>query len=1173
MSYKGFMGVLCLWSLFLCLACTDTHNGEADRLNDISYAFHYKNLDSTYHYARKAYHASKNYSSGKAEALNNMAFVSIANMDYSLASRQLDSVFVITDNQIELLIADVQYMRLCQRKARNKDFYDYKEHAATRMKRISEERATLSPREQSRLLYAETEFAIVASTYYYYVGLYDQAYAALSQIDAGDLMQKDTAQYLNMLYQRGSGGMIRARSHADILQREYETLLECFLLARKKGYPYWEANSMQAISERLATPSDRKLILERNGISAGFLNSDNMPDSLLAGNLAQRSSQMFGEYGDIYQTAGSQRTLARCFHEIGDDESSLICLKRSLSDSAILQTPDLVASIYEQMSIVYSSMNDKYHSDVYRNRYLDLQELTRQDMELDARAAKLSHTSDVMNAMIFVIILLILCLLALIVKLLRSRSAEMNISGFLNKLKVQSEEVNGLALTKLSDYNEELNEKLGISRLNLENNKRRNVENRAKAFLVNSVLPLVDRMANEVDKLRDRDEDAAVRGERTAYLSELSRTIDEYNRALTDWIKLKQGEVNLKVATFSLQDLFDIVKKSTTVFALQGIRLIVEDSDAKVKADRVLTLFMINTIADNARKFTPRGGTVRIYAETLQDSVEISVSDTGRGMTDKELAGVFDRKISEGHGFGLINCKGILDKYRKYSKIFDVCVLSAESEKGKGSRFFFRLPRGVVAVLLLAVSAVSAAHADINAVRHDNSAHDGCMRMAAAYADSAYYSNVAATYSRTLDYADSARIWLNRHYAGISGGGNDCMRMAGDDTADAPELKWFKSGLKTDYKVILDIRNESAIAALALHEWQAYSYNNSIYTKLFKEVYSDKTLGEYCRIMQRSETNKNIAVILLVLLLIALFLSVYILFYRRAMKISSARSLKAQLCGMVTAADSIEAKLRMLSAIRVGMRADSDEGRQLAEIAGLYKEAAERERRLAEERRSLEDGIRQVNFENDRLYVCNNILENCLSTIKHETMYYPSRIHNCLSAAFPVTGDGGCADGGSQAIGELSDIVGYYRELYRILCAQLNMQVESYRYPCVPVDISGLVHHEGITVWGDRDLLAYIFLTIRKLNGGELPLYDVTADGAYLKIHTIVSADMYRLSGAANAFVPDKSNVPFLVIRQILRETSSATNLCACGVSVRFTGAGAELTVVLPEYNKTSKKI
>ena len=112
MTYKGFIGVVCLWSLYLCLACTDSRHEYADRLNETSYAFHYKNLDSTYCYARKAFVASDNYSSGKAEALNNLAFVSIAKMDYDRAACQLDSVLELTNNQIELLIADVQYMRL-----------------------------------------------------------------------------------------------------------------------------------------------------------------------------------------------------------------------------------------------------------------------------------------------------------------------------------------------------------------------------------------------------------------------------------------------------------------------------------------------------------------------------------------------------------------------------------------------------------------------------------------------------------------------------------------------------------------------------------------------------------------------------------------------------------------------------------------------------------------------------------------------------------------------------------------------------------------------------------------------------------------------------------------------------------------------------------------------------
>lgn len=100
-------------------------------------------------------------------------------------------------------------------------------------------------------------------------------------------------------------------------------------------------------------------------------------------------------------------------------------------------------------------------------------------------------------------------------------------------------------------------------------------------------------------------------------------------------------------------------------FQMRGVKLTVQPTDATVKADRTLTLFMINTIADNARKFTPAGGEVVVSAKSHQAFVEISVEDTGKGMDEETLEHIFDRTYTGGHGFGLLNCKGIIDKYKK----------------------------------------------------------------------------------------------------------------------------------------------------------------------------------------------------------------------------------------------------------------------------------------------------------------------------------------------------------------------------------------------------------------------------------------------------------------------------------------------------------------------------
>ena len=160
-----------------------------DRLNDLSYAYHYRNIDSTRQYAQQAFNLSGHYSAGKAEALNNLAFVHIARMEYDEAEKLLGELKEITDNQVELFIAYVQQMRLCQRRSNNREFHEYRELASRAMNRIYEDHESLSARDHGRLLYAETEYAIVNSTYYYYVGLERQSIEAFD-IDPNEVQRQ-----------------------------------------------------------------------------------------------------------------------------------------------------------------------------------------------------------------------------------------------------------------------------------------------------------------------------------------------------------------------------------------------------------------------------------------------------------------------------------------------------------------------------------------------------------------------------------------------------------------------------------------------------------------------------------------------------------------------------------------------------------------------------------------------------------------------------------------------------------------------------------------------------------------------------------------------------------------------------------------------------------------------
>lgn len=1157
--------IVMMLALFFYSACGPSHKQEVDRLNALSYAYHYRNLDSTKMLAQRALALSDDYSAGYAEACNNLAFVEMAKMNYKEARRWLGLVEEKSNNQLELLIADVQMMRICQRESHNKDFYSYREKAMVRLRRLGEEASNLPPRERRRATYAHSEFDIVDATYCYYVGLEESMLKALNDIDA-DALEADTAQYLNYLYNIGSGGAITNGTSEQIAQTEFDYLIQCYMLASAGrvvmpdgtmagGYPYWQANALQAISEHLQKAKMRDFLIRNNLPAIQYLNVEQMPDTLLAGNLAQRALNLFISYGDTYQIAGGYRTLAECYFAIEDYNSAGDCLVRALQVSKnIKSAPDLVASIRERLCLVYSALDNKQQSDYNRNIYLDLQERTRQDRQLEARAALLDDNALQLNLMIaavLVMILLVVILLYLFDRMRRRKIQSKPLSSLLEPLE-QWKQRNAQYINDINERKEELDEEISIARLHLDDNKKRNLEQRAKVSLVNSITPFIDRMIHEVDKLAEDDGSTPdeVKQERYEYISELTDKINQYNTILTNWIQMRQGTLNLRIVSFPLQPLFDIVAKGKMSFQMKKIELDVQPTAAKVKADRTLTLFMINTIADNARKFTPAGGKVTVSAEEHDKYVEIVIADTGKGMDEEQLAHIFDRTYTGGHGFGLLNCKGIIEKYKKVSSIFNICHIEAESEVGKGSVFRFRLPKGIgrmiVGVILLLASSVSSFASQI----HQNTLATGKvsreLTLADAFADSAYYSNINGTYQRTLAFADSAIYYLNQHYLRQYPQGKNLM-VSCPKLSQAAELKWFADSVTTDYSIILDIRNESAVAALALHQWTLYDRNNKIYTKLFRERSTDNTLPEYVRTMQSSENSKTVAVILLFLLLLQLPIAYYLLYYRHVVTYRFAVDRIRDINLLLLSDQSIPEKLKRIREIWSKKSRHTRANFRLDEVVHEIEEELKRGLDLSNGKEAdnqlLEDELRRVRFENDRLHVSNSVLDNCLSTLKHETMYYPSRIRQLIEAS---PGD----------VASLKELVDYYKSIYLMLSAQAMEQVETnlkcdaalkdYLFRLIQETVKDLAKAHGIAITQVKPEIKSVHT-------------------AYATCQFVFSGLRYDDSLHHRLFTPLTLDMRFLVCRQIVREMGETTNLRGCGIQTKPSDDGfLVIEVVLP---------
>ena len=887
------------------------------------------------------------------------------------------------------------------------------------------------------------------------------------------------------MYNVGAGGVIDGRTQEEVDQREYDYLMRCYLTSLSADYPYFVANSLEAIAEHLAVPDTRCRLVADNLPSMKFLfpteSFDVQSDSLvlLPIRLAERSLKIFNDYGDVYQISGAYRSLATCYRSKGDYASALYNLEQALGDSAIYQAPDLIASIREQLSVAYAAINDKAASDHNRNLYLDLQEQTRQDRSLEARADQLDKTVAQLNFLLWAVLAAIILLLFLL--------------WLFNRMYQR----------RKSATQTDIQEQLAIHQLSLEAAQRLHLEQRAKVSLMVSITPFIDRMIHAIKRTVSTDTACSVHAGTDipselsplqqwslGYIRELTDKIVEQNNMLTDWIQLRKGELSLHIESFPLQSLFDMLVKGKASFAMKGIELMVSPTEAWVKADRVLTLFMLNTLADNARKFTPAGGTVSVSATETADYVEVAVADTGMGIDENQLAHLFDSRLEnlcpppdmksvrkeESHGFGLLNCKGIIDKYRKMSQIFSVCLLSAESEVGKGSRFFFRLPKGVVRLLLpllVLFSSFQPAHALTP------------MEQAKAYVDSAYFSNINGIYLQTLLYVDSCRHCLNDYYRELTGG-TDTLTLIGDPSVMAHDIQWFHAGLPVNYGIILDMRNEAAVAALALHEWALYSYNNRIYTLLFKETSADSLLDDYCRTMQRSRTDKSIAVALLLLLMLAIVPAYFFLYYRRRQHL-----------------DDVE---------------------------------------------QIQEQLRRIELEEDRLHVSNAVLDNCLSTLKHETMYVPSRIRQLVDRC---------------EMASLPEVAQYYRELYGVLSQQAMRQAEGTTLNLKPL------HHELL---GDETLVRYLFDILRRQSGqNKLDVEYRPYDDHFVEVRVSMPRLQLSADEAARLFEPSADHIPFFLCRQIVREHGEAIHRTDFGIKAEADASGG--TIIILKLPRQSQRL
>ena len=1277
------IGIVLFASFFSCTDMVPTKEVRLiDSLNGKAYAYRYRSLDSSYKYADAAYRQVNFYKSGKAEASNNLGFCAYMNMDFDRAEALHKEVYKLTKNELELLTADIGLMKICQRTAMNKEYYDYRNSALRRMKRIREESDLFADRHETlRLDYAFTEFFIVSSIYYYYLQQRQEAIDALNQIPEDEALT-DTNQLLYYHYIKGSASLVEANNPEERKLREFDQLYYTWRIAVQSKNPYFEGNGLQGLANLMVSPANFEFYRVRR---THALDQFDFPvDSLMPLRMAQLALEKFQEYDDLYQIAGAYVSIGKYLNAHGRYSEALDTLTKALdcvnqhhllyyhykadtldklwpyaegdttytgvpwiTEEKVKTVPEWISRIREQLSVSYAGLGMKHASDYNRNIYLDILNFTRQDKELESRYISLEAGSRQMTLVLSVVIVGLVLVVILwwffnkssktrnqvdverlqqILSLCRdiTSSIPMNVPLIQQgidqlfgkgRMTLEIPEEGKAALVPvhrlskdekalvhvLEPYiiwaadNEQMVEALSDERIQLEKqryvyeqhiagNKRQNLIKKACLAIVNGINPYIDRILNEVHKLTEKGyiDDEKIKKEKYQYIDELVTTINEYNDILALWIKMKQGTLSLNIETFGLNELFDLLGKGRRAFEMKEQTLEIEPTHAMVKADRALTLFMINTLAENARKYTHEGGVIKVYARTTDSYVEISVEDNGRGISAEDVAQIIGEKVydsrvigmknatdadelkeNKGSGFGLMNCKGIIEKYKKTNELFRVCVFNVESELGKGSRFYFRLPSGVRKVigvllcLLLPFGMGSCLYDPIPPMLQDtdsivvitDSAYEDLLDAASDYANAAYFANVDEQYEIALQYADSAILLLNEHYQKYArpDATHRYMKLVGEGIP--AEILWWNELFDSDYHVILDIRNEAAVAFLALKQLDAYSYNNSAFTDLYKLQGEDQTLEGYCRQLERSNINKTVGIILCFVLLIVSLVGYYLLYLRKRIqnrlsleqvleinqKVFAASLIRPQEQENAEALQREESTLKeipqrivdeafgsvneLLTIDRMGIAVynetthlleyASSPGQEMPEMVQLCfdsreyiseqhrqaiplmveaggehqcvgvlylerREGTEQETdrllfelvaryvaivvfnavvKLATKYRDIESAheeTQRASWEDSMLHVQNMVLDNCLSTIKHETIYYPNKIKQIIGR---LNAQNLSEKEEKEAVETMTELIEYYKGIFTILssCASRQLEEVTFRRTTIPV--------------------------------------------------------------------------------------------------------------------------
>lgn len=181
------------------------------------------------------------------------------------------------------------------------------------------------------------------------------------------------------------------------------------------------------------------------------------------------------------------------------------------------------------------------------------------------------------------------------------------------------------------------------------------------------------------------------------YLHDTAQSTYNLLESLLNWAMAEGGRFVYHPINFQLKQVTKIVFDVLNTLAVKKNIQLIENipEDLKVYADMNMVTSVIQNLVSNALKFTHVDGSGRVYMEAQASDlgIEISIRDTGLGMTAEQISRLFqpDLQVSlkgtsgeKGTGLGLILCKRFVD--------INHGLIDVTSQQGQGTTFKVILP-------------------------------------------------------------------------------------------------------------------------------------------------------------------------------------------------------------------------------------------------------------------------------------------------------------------------------------------------------------------------------------------------------------------------------------------------------------------------------------------------